>query len=729
MNPAPLLRTLEVVGGRLAGRPGGDGVGLAFLVQIVEGVPSARFEVPGGEGMTMGRQADNQVVLKDSRVSRKHARVAAGAEGVTLSDLESVHLTYRNGEAVRTCLLKHGDRISVAQIFDFLFFDRDDPELLAQLLAGGASPEEDQTGYSSVLTQEMGNLFNQLRGDQLLDSQVARQLQTKMNKVLQELRSLYEIGNAISMETDLSKVLELVLVHVLKATKAERGFLMLLDDNGRLLPVAARSVQGELDENERKQFSTTLAKRAIETENTLVSKDTSTDPALATKSVVDYNIRSCICAPLRARSKMIGCLYVDAKESIKSFSEKDVDFFEALTGQAAVAIQNALLVKQLTASNRTLQRKVSELEAMFAVSQSLSFGQGQTEVLETVIDQTLKVVGAERGSVLLTDPEGETLQMAVARGRLDPGVGPATVLKVGEGIAGVVAQKGTPYIANQGAKDPAFVSRSPRDADIRNLMCAPLAGKDGILGVITTVNKKQGEFTGEDLQILSNLAHHAAASIEKSRLYNMAVFDGLTKLYVKRYFNAWMEREVGKALRYGNEISLLVSDIDHFKKFNDTYGHHIGDQVLVEVAQIFRESARGSDLVARYGGEEFVVALPETDLQGAEIFAERLRARVEAHRVKTPTQELKVTISLGICTIRNSGVRNPEEMFKAADSCLYQAKARGRNQWVSFKPALSSRELAEQVKRKITSAIPAVSQPGGGDPGTSPPAKLRDPGD
>jgi len=130
--------------------------------------------------------------------------------------------------------------------------------------------------------------------------------------------------------------------------------------------------------------------------------------------------------------------------------------------------------------------------------------------------------------------------------------------------------------------------------------------------------------------------------------------------------------------------------------------------VLVELAQIFKEQARASDLVARYGGEEFVIALPDTDLPGAEIFAERLRERVENHRIKTATQELTVTISIGICNLRVSGVRARDEMVKAADSCLYQAKARGRNQWVSYKPALSSRELAEQVKQKITGAMPAV---------------------
>lgn len=680
---------------------------MPFLVQLTDGVPSAEFPVTS-DAITMGRQADNRVVLKDSRVSRKHAIVEATGEGITLRDLESTHLTYVNEEPIRTHVLAHGDKISVAQIFDFLYFEKEDEQLLNQLLAGGAAPNADQSAYSSVLTQEMGNLLSSLQGDQLLDSQVARQLHNKVNKVVAELKSLYEITNAISVETDLQRVLELVVVHVIKATKAERGFVMLLSAEKELIPVMARNARDMLDETERKQFSTTLANKALELKRTLVSKDTSADPEMATKSVVDYNIRSCICAPLIVRSEQIGVLYVDAKDSIKSFTEKDVDFFEALTGQASIAIQNARLLSKLSNSNRILRRKVSELEAMFAVSQSLSFGEDQAEVLETVLDQAIRVVGSQRGSIMLLDTNTEELEVSVLRGDVKPEMTARSRLRLGEGIAGKVAQTGKPYVANAGAGDEHFVKKADRDDDVKNLICAPLAGKDGNIGVLTLVNKEQGEFNQDDLHIVGSLAHHAAVSIEKARLYNLAVYDGLTKVHVVRYFRAWMETEINKGLRHGNELTLLIMDVDHFKSFNDTHGHQVGDQVLVELASIFKDQARTSDLVARYGGEEFVIALPETDLPGAEIFAERLRERVQNHKVVTPTQELSVTISIGICNLKVSGVKNLDEMVKAADGCLYQAKARGRNTWVSYKPALSSRELAEQVKRKMTGKMKAV---------------------
>lgn len=680
---------------------------MAFLIQIKDGVPQPEFTLPA-EPITMGRQADNAIVLKDSRVSRKHARIEVTPEGVRLTDLESTHLTYLNEEPVSSEVLRHGDRISVAQIFDFFFFEQPDEELLNRLLAGGSAGGDDDDAYSAHLTQEMGNLMSSLRGDSLMDSQAAGKLQNKVKQVVQELKSLYEITNAISAETDLNRVLELVVVHVIKATKAERGFVMLLVD-GELKPVMARDQRGNLSEEESKQFSSTLAGKAVETQQTFVSKDTSADPEMATKSVVDYNIRSCICSPLQVKGKVIGCLYVDAKESIRSFTERDVDFFQALSGQAAIAIENARLLTRVTSSNRALKRKVSELEAMFMVSQSLSFGQGQEEVLATILDQSIKVIGSARGSIMLLDSNTETLKVSISRGELNPEIQDRIELASGEGIAGWVLERGEGYIGRAGANDPNFARKSEREGDIQQILCVPLKGSEGAIGVISLVNKQHGEFSKDDLQLLANLAHHAAVSIEKARLYNLAVFDGLTKIYVVRYLNAWLEKEISKGLRHGNELSILYMDVDHFKKFNDTYGHQIGDQVLVELAQIMREQARESDLVARYGGEEFCIALPETDMPGAEVFAERLRARVENHRIKTPNQELRVTISIGICNLATSGCRNRDELIKAADKCLYQAKARGRNQWVAYKPSLSSRELADQVKAKITSSIGAVS--------------------
>jgi diguanylate cyclase (GGDEF)-like protein len=175
------------------------------------------------------------------------------------------------------------------------------------------------------------------------------------------------------------------------------------------------------------------------------------------------------------------------------------------------------------------------------------------------------------------------------------------------------------------------------------------------------------------------MANQAAVVIEKARLFNLATIDGLTGLIVHRHFQAKMEEEFRRAKRYQKDLSYLMTDIDHFKKFNDTWGHQIGDMVLREVAKIVRSCVRDTDVAARYGGEEFAVILPETDLDGAILFAERLREKVEAASFEGPEQDLKVTISIGVSSLPSHKAENALEMIKLADDALYVAKENGRN--------------------------------------------------
>jgi diguanylate cyclase (GGDEF)-like protein len=122
-----------------------------------------------------------------------------------------------------------------------------------------------------------------------------------------------------------------------------------------------------------------------------------------------------------------------------------------------------------------------------------------------------------------------------------------------------------------------------------------------------------------------------------------------------------------------------MMDIDHFKSFNDTYGHQQGDIVLKELARVFQQQVRGCDVLARYGGEEFAVVMPETDAGVAVRVAERLRAAVEEHGIPGQEEELKVTISMGVATVPRGDIATPAELVTAADQALYRAKENGRN--------------------------------------------------
>ncbi|WP_319526000.1 GGDEF domain-containing protein [uncultured Desulfosarcina sp.] len=180
---------------------------------------------------------------------------------------------------------------------------------------------------------------------------------------------------------------------------------------------------------------------------------------------------------------------------------------------------------------------------------------------------------------------------------------------------------------------------------------------------------------------------YAKAELKKAnqRLSEMAFRDGLTGLYNHRYFQEQLEKEVNRAMRYQRDLSLIIFDLDHFKKVNDTHGHLVGDMVLKKVAEIALLTVRESDMVARYGGEEFAIILPETEMKGVVTLAERIRKQIASMQIAVDSKYVSVTASFGV-TLWENGMTNTnkENMICSADNALYQSKKKGRNT-TSFK--------------------------------------------
>jgi len=164
------------------------------------------------------------------------------------------------------------------------------------------------------------------------------------------------------------------------------------------------------------------------------------------------------------------------------------------------------------------------------------------------------------------------------------------------------------------------------------------------------------------------------------RLELLSITDGLTKLNNHRYFQDELVRAFEESVRYGRPLSLAMIDLDFFKKVNDTYGHAVGDEVLKCAAKLFKQSARSTDLVARYGGEEFAVMMPETDLDDAAVFAEKIRSIIESTSFDTAAGSIPVTVSIGVASVPHSRIASPKELIVSADKALYRAKKNGRNQ-------------------------------------------------
>lgn len=173
---------------------------------------------------------------------------------------------------------------------------------------------------------------------------------------------------------------------------------------------------------------------------------------------------------------------------------------------------------------------------------------------------------------------------------------------------------------------------------------------------------------------------------EKNReLERLSISDGLTGLFNHRHIHGLLQEEFERAQRSGDRVSVAMLDLDRFKSINDTYGHQAGDRVLVQLADILRETAREIDRLGRYGGEEFMALLPETDIDEAAVFVERVRREVQRRSFDIGRDDpIRMTISAGVATYPWQGIDTPETLIRLADEALYAAKAGGRDRIVRF---------------------------------------------
>ncbi len=161
------------------------------------------------------------------------------------------------------------------------------------------------------------------------------------------------------------------------------------------------------------------------------------------------------------------------------------------------------------------------------------------------------------------------------------------------------------------------------------------------------------------------------------------VFDGLTGAHNKRFFTDVLERELARSFRHQRPLSLIMFDLDHFKKINDTYGHLVGDAVLRELGARINNTVRKEEVFSRFGGEEFAIILPEADFEEAQRFGERLRGLIADVPFVLDDQNISVTISVGVASADGHQETDPTELIERADQKLYQAKANGRNRVAS----------------------------------------------
>ncbi len=266
---------------------------------------------------------------------------------------------------------------------------------------------------------------------------------------------------------------------------------------------------------------------------------------------------------------------------------------------------------------------------------------------------------------------------------------------LGIGLSAWVADMREPIIINDLKKKRRFkLSEGKLLKDINSLISMPLIFRGEVTGVLNLARIYPYRFYKKDLKMLEIIGSQVASIIENikllNRLENMAYTDGLTALFNYRYFIRELEKEIKRARRYNYEISLIMIDIDDFKRVNDIFGHDIGNVVLKKLSEILSSTIRDIDIIARYGGEEFVILLPNTKKENAKILAERLRRKVK-ERFEMDSQSLPmITITLGISSFPQDGDTG-EDLIKKADIALYNGKKIGKNIVILYNKGLNEK--------------------------------------
>jgi diguanylate cyclase (GGDEF)-like protein len=286
-------------------------------------------------------------------------------------------------------------------------------------------------------------------------------------------------------------------------------------------------------------------------------------------------------------------------------------------------------------------------------------------------------MNADRGSLMLFDDETGYLRVEVSEGLKDEFTERQT--DINAGVAGKVFRTGKDILIKDALKSPELKAlKGDREIYPGALLSVPLKVQERTLGVLNVSKSVAGSFDEQDLELFNTLSLQGAIAIDNAILYKLATTDGMTKLYLHRYFQQRMDQEIKRSERYNYNFSLIMMDIDHFKNFNDNFGHQNGDKVLKIVAQLVMDNVREIDIAARYGGEEFAVICPEKSAGDAITPAERIRQAIEGYKFYIKDELVPITISLGISGYPEDA-HTKLELIDRADKALYFSKEKGRN--------------------------------------------------
>lgn len=397
-----------------------------------------------------------------------------------------------------------------------------------------------------------------------------------------------------------------------------------------------------------------------------------------------------LCVPLFIENSPSHLLLISRpkNEVDQQENKRHLKFLYIISHNVAAAISREMMLKRIRADREMLYETAKRDKVFLDISRDLASTLDPYCILQKSFEQFRRVISFTSIAILLYDELDGNYRLIIQPRK------PLTAeykQSLSDSIYGqFIDYPAEPPLTKEIYKE--FMTFKPQDEtaetakSFKHVLHLPVIIGDKVQGLIHLAREENDKpFGRHDLDITSQFTGIFITSIKNAMIHKrtekLAFTDPLTELFNHRYFQETLNQEFVRTKRYEKPLSLMIIDIDFFKKFNDTYGHLVGDKVLRHVAKIFNKSVRDKiDTVARYGGEEFAVILPETTLEGAKVFAERIRSSVEASRVEHEDKLLSVTLSIGVASTMITECQTTSQLIEAADEALYHAKGNGRNQ-------------------------------------------------
>lgn len=518
-----------------------------------------------------------------------------------------------------------------------------------------------------------------------------QQRNSRIDSQVRDLRALYDIANALGNIMDEDEILRYLASTLKSLEQASMCIIAVLDREGHLEIKAGIGARPEMLQKLRgASISSMPALSAVfERGEPIVMEDVSKFPEYSSLSVHPSTV-SLYVYPLRVESKVLGGVGLSF-DKLRPMTPAYHDLMTAVASQAGLALERARLVN-------SARRMAAEMTSLYDVGLQTGSTLSKDEIIKRTAGNIEKLLNPDAYYIALYDPESEMISFEIfnEKGQIMPKM--RASMQNG-GLTGHILRTGKPLLIQDWLEhgDTYNAIAKKTGLDVLSYLGVPMESVDKVVGVISVQCVEPMSFDSHDERLLMALAAQTAMALENAKLHQVAQdqaqFDSLTRVYNHGNFVDLVRKAVADSDADDSQVALIMLDIDHFKQYNDTYGHVAGDNVLRMVANALKSSVRETDFVGRWGGEEFGVLLTGAGVTEAKKVARIIRRAIselypvdgQGHLIPNPT------VSQGVSSYPYPSA-TASYLIEQADAALYHAKEHGRNQLVIFEASHSMRE-------------------------------------